>query len=107
MLSDHFGLTVPRLSLLVPSPCPTPLRHRIMSMPSPGITPADSFCCKVYAFKNSILFDGFFGIYTTSGRIPAGIWQQGRYQVLVNLNEQDERELYDFFELHWQSFEGP
>lgn len=77
-----------------------------MPMPAPGMAARYSLCCQVDAFPNTMLFYCFFGINTASGCISACIWQQGRNEVLVTLNEQDERELYDFFEQQGQFFEG-
>jgi hypothetical protein len=47
-----------------------------MSMASPRIATDDSFDTKPATFDHSVFEDGFFGILTTSGRIPTTIGQK-------------------------------
>jgi hypothetical protein len=43
--------------------------------------------------------NGLYAVFTARGRVPASIGKQGRYQSLVQFNEQDEGDLYEFFEV--------
>jgi hypothetical protein len=68
-------------------------------MSAPRVTSSYAFHAQPYSFKNAVLLYGLYAVFTACWSVPACIGQQWRYQALVQFNEQDERELYEFFEV--------
>jgi hypothetical protein len=68
-------------------------------MSTPRMAPANAFHAHPHAFEHTIFLNGLYAVFTARGRVPASIGKQGRYQSLVQFNEQDEGDLYEFFEV--------